>query len=419
MSTPAIAVRGVSKRYRVGMHVAGYSTLRERFTVSWLRENARRKREHRALAGDGTFWALQDVSFEVQPGEVVGVIGRNGAGKSTLLKILSRITEPTAGTIEYRGRLGSLLEVGTGFHPELSGRENIYLNGAILGMTRSHIDRNLDAIVSFAEVERFLDTPVKRYSSGMHLRLAFSVAAHLEPDVLIVDEVLAVGDLAFQRKCMAKMEDVAGEGRTVLFVSHNLGAVKTLCQTGVLLHHGQLVYRGTIDETIAEYGASLSEPVETSVGRSGWRQLHVNGELPDLNEAVPGGQPMELSADLDVADDIRSGTVWCIIDDATGTQILHESIKLGELLDGTLPSGRHTFSIELPALWLAPGVYTVHFKLVADDVDGRSIRQTSERLPLNLGGNSTGGRSPLLAPDRRWTHEVMEPAHSPSGHVGA
>jgi lipopolysaccharide transport system ATP-binding protein len=200
------------------------------------------------------FWALKDVSFDVQPGEVLGIVGRNGAGKSTLLKLLSQISEPTEGEIRVRGRIASLLEVGTGFHPELSGRENIFLNGAILGMTRAEIKAQFDQIVEFSEIDQFLDTPVKRYSSGMYVRLAFAVAAHLSPEILVVDEVLAVGDASFQAKCLAKMDDVAGkQGRTVIFVSHNLGAVQTLCQTGVLLEYGKLVDRGPITKVLASY----------------------------------------------------------------------------------------------------------------------------------------------------------------------
>lgn len=199
------------------------------------------------------FWAIEDVSFEIQQGDRVGIIGRNGAGKSTLLKILSRITEPTTGRISIKGRVASLLEVGTGFHPELTGRENIYLNGAILGMSKAEITRKFDEIVAFAEIEKFLDTPVKRYSSGMYVRLAFAVAAHLEPEILIVDEVLAVGDTQFQEKCLGKMEDVAREGRTVLFVSHNMGAIRALCQNGILLEGGRIKVNESIDNAICHY----------------------------------------------------------------------------------------------------------------------------------------------------------------------
>jgi lipopolysaccharide transport system ATP-binding protein len=255
----ALRVENLSKSYRLGRRAndggAGYLTLREelvRFPKRLLGSLAR------AGSGNGTreeeFYALRDVNFEVQQGEVLGVIGRNGAGKSTLLKILSRITEPTAGRVEIHGRVASLLEVGTGFHPELTGRENIFLNGAILGMRRTEIKAKFDEIVAFAEVEKFLDTPVKRYSSGMYVRLAFAVAAHLEPEILIVDEVLAVGDAEFQKKCLGKMQDVASrEGRTVLFVSHNLGAVRALCSTAILLKQGQLTLNGTAAKVIDEY----------------------------------------------------------------------------------------------------------------------------------------------------------------------
>jgi len=233
LSAPAIRVSGLGKRYRIGERVR-YKSLRESISNAVTRtfRGGRRAEE--------TIWALKDVSFEVAPGEVVGVIGRNGAGKSTLLKILSRITEPTEGRVELHGRVGSLLEVGTGFHLELTGRENIYLNGAILGMKRAEIDRKFDEIVAFAEIERFLDTPVKHYSTGMYLRLAFAVAAHLEPEILLVDEVLAVGDTEFQRKCLGKMDEVAHGGRTVLFVSHNLQAVSNLTRQALLLERGTL-----------------------------------------------------------------------------------------------------------------------------------------------------------------------------------
>jgi lipopolysaccharide transport system ATP-binding protein len=236
----AIAVRGLGKQYRVGTRKP-YKTIRETLT-GMATAPLRRLRGANGANGDGdsTFWALKDVSFDVRRGEVVGIIGRNGAGKSTLLKVLSRITEPTEGEVELFGRVGSLLEVGTGFHPELTGRENIYLNGAILGMRQSEIARKFDEIVAFAETERFLDTPVKHYSSGMYTRLAFAVAAHLEPEILVVDEVLAVGDLPFQRKCLGKMQDVASHGRTVFFVSHNMSAIQSLCSRCIVMAGGRV-----------------------------------------------------------------------------------------------------------------------------------------------------------------------------------
>jgi lipopolysaccharide transport system ATP-binding protein len=256
MTDIAIRAENLSKQYKIGETPQRYVTLRDK-----LVDNLKRlfRANGRANPGRNTIWALQDVSFEVKHGEVLGIIGHNGAGKSTLLKILSRITEPTAGFAELRGRVASLLEVGTGFHPELTGRENIYLNAAILGMRKVEINRKFDAIIDFAGVEKFLDTPMKRYSSGMNVRLAFAVAAHLEPEILLVDEVLAVGDAAFQHKCLVKMEDVAKEGRTVVFISHNMAMVENLCQRGVILQGGKVQFIGTQTDAVARYLTGLSE----------------------------------------------------------------------------------------------------------------------------------------------------------------
>lgn len=253
----AIQVQDLGKRYQIGASV-DYRTLRETLVQAATAPIRRlRTKDHSTPNGDpGHIWALRHVDFEVQQGQVLGVIGKNGAGKSTLLKLLSRITEPTEGRAVIRGRVGSLLEVGTGFHPELTGRENIFLNGAILGMRRAEIDTKFDEIVSFAEVEKFIDTPVKRYSSGMYLRLAFAVAAHLEPEILLVDEVLAVGDAAFQRKCLGKMSDVAQEGRTVLFVSHNMSAILRLTQETLVIDQGSLVMRAPSPEAVDYYMTS-------------------------------------------------------------------------------------------------------------------------------------------------------------------
>lgn len=256
MSDIAIRVENLSKLYRIGLTRQRYRTLREEISDSFRSFFQRNGRSHQQ---EETFWALRDVSFEVKCGEVVGVIGRNGAGKSTLLKILSRITEPTKGRAMICGRVGSLLEVGTGFHGELSGRENVYLNGAIMGMKKAEIDRKFDEIVAFSEVENFIDTPVKRYSSGMYVRLAFAVAAHLEPEIVIVDEVLAVGDVAFQRKCFSKMEDVARQGRTVLFVSHNMMTVQTLCKRGILIGNGAVSVDGNVTEAVSTYLRTLEQ----------------------------------------------------------------------------------------------------------------------------------------------------------------
>jgi lipopolysaccharide transport system ATP-binding protein len=268
MMDSAIRVRGLCKRYRLGARQTGNyrllsETLMAGLTAPWRALIGLGRR--RCVAADGEsaqpreIWACKDISFDVSPGKVVGLIGRNGAGKSTLLKLLTRITEPTSGRIEFRGRVGSLLEVGTGFHPELTGRENIYLSGAILGMRRAEISRKFDDIVAFAEIEQFLDTPVKKYSSGMYVRLAFAVAAHLEPEILLVDEVLAVGDAAFQKKCLGKMHSVATEGRTVILVSHNMAAIARLCSSAMWLEQGRLHALGETNRVIADYLASGAE----------------------------------------------------------------------------------------------------------------------------------------------------------------
>lgn len=277
----AIRVEELSKLYHIGKKQESYKTLRDTIAdafVSPLRKVSKLVRGQATGAAelDETIWALKDVSFEIKKGEVVGFIGRNGAGKSTLLKILSRITEPTNGYAEIHGRVGSLLEVGTGFHPELTGRENISLNGAILGMTRAEIDRKFDEIVAFAEVERFIDTPVKHYSSGMYLRLAFAVSAHLEPEILLVDEVLAVGDAEFQKKCLGKMQNIAGEGRTVLFVSHNMTAIQSLCSRAIVLENGRVAFEGSTEESVVRYCTSVEKVYRQSIDS---RDDRVGGEI--------------------------------------------------------------------------------------------------------------------------------------------
>jgi lipopolysaccharide transport system ATP-binding protein len=305
---PIIKVEGLGKRYRIGAQRAPYGSLRETL-ASAVRAPLRLWRRG-ANGAQPTFWAVRDVSFEVQPGEVVGVIGRNGAGKSTLLKLLSRITEPTTGRIELYGRVGSLLEVGTGFHPELSGRENIYLNGAILGMARTEIERKFDEIVAFAEVERFVDTPVKHYSSGMYLRLAFAVAAHLEPEILIVDEVLAVGDMRFQRKCLDKMQDVGRQGRTVIFVSHNMPAIARLCPRTILLDSGTVLRDGPSHQVVSAY---LSTGLGTTAART-WddpaaapgnevarlRAVRIRAQTGEVTDALDIRQPVGIEVEYEV-----------------------------------------------------------------------------------------------------------------------
>src|SRR5437867_2480032 len=272
MSDVAIKVECLGKRFQIGARREKYKTFRD--TMAGLfrpSENGKGNEE--------PFWALKDVSFEIKRGEVVGVIGRNGAGKSTLLKVLSRITEPSEGFAEIHGHVGSLLEVGTGFHPELSGRENVFLNGAILGMGRAEIIKKFDEIVEFAEVQKFIDTPVKHYSSGMYLRLAFSVAAHLETEILLVDEVLAVGDAQFQRKCLGKMGEVAEHGRTVLFVSHNLAAVVELCDRGIVLEGGRIKHDGPVGESVNDYAKAVLTACESpapSNGQFGFEGIKVS-----------------------------------------------------------------------------------------------------------------------------------------------
>jgi lipopolysaccharide transport system ATP-binding protein len=294
MSDTAIVIEHLSKSYVIDHQRESQEGLRHaieravRSPLGWLRSRVNRRELAREV-----FWALRDVSFEVRQGEVLGIIGANGAGKSTLLKVLSRITEPTRGRILTRGRIASLLEVGTGFHPELTGRENIFLNGIILGMTRAEITRKFDAIVGFAGVEKFIDTPTKRYSSGMYVRLAFAVAAHLEPDILIIDEVLAVGDAAFQKQCLGKMDDVAKQGRTVLFVSHNMAMITHLCARGILLRKGSIAADGRTDDVIAAYRADVSGlsavPLAARTDRAGTGNIILTGIAFLTSEATPVG----------------------------------------------------------------------------------------------------------------------------------
>src|SRR5512141_240102 len=276
----AISVKNLSKRYRIGAAQTKfrYGMLRDVFVdsltapIRFAKSLAGNSNNGSSAKNNNFIWALKDISFDLEEGRVLGIVGRNGAGKSTLLKILSRVTEPTEGTVSVRGRVGSLLEVGTGFHPELTGRENIYMNGAILGMKRTEIDKKFDEMVEFSEVAQFIDTPVKRYSSGMYLRLAFAVAAHLEPEILVVDEVLAVGDAEFQRKCLGKMSDVAQQGRTVLFVSHNMSAILRLTEETLVIEKGRLAYRAATTDVVATYVASAREAA-TSESKE-WNDLN-------------------------------------------------------------------------------------------------------------------------------------------------
>ncbi len=365
MSKPIIEVNNLSKVYRLGE--IGASSLHEEMSRLWSRRSGAD-----AAQAEREFWALRDVSFTVQPGEVVGIIGRNGAGKSTLLKVLSRITEPTSGRAVLRGRVASLLEVGTGFHPDLSGRDNIFLNGAILGMTRAEIRDKFDEIVAFSEIEKFIDTPVKRYSSGMYVRLAFAVAAHLEPEILIVDEVLAVGDAEFQKKCLGKMNAVATQGRTVLFVSHNMPAVQQLCSRGILLANGTVRAMGQLDHVIHSYLAmagSRPTSVEGAIARSADDTVELlsvgfNDSSRRPLSTVQCGQETVLVLRFRTTRSLPNAAVSVGLNDAFDVRVatLHSRIAGASL---PMPVGEHVVACSLPRLPLVAGDYPIDVKLIS------------------------------------------------------
>jgi lipopolysaccharide transport system ATP-binding protein len=380
----AIRVEGVGKRYRLGRRER-YATLRdvlaEAVTEPFQWMAGRRRPPGDGSGDDEILWALRDIGLTVQRGEVLGVIGRNGAGKSTLLKILSRVTEPRAGQVQLRGRVGSLLEVGTGFHPELTGRENVYLNGAILGMRRAEIARKFDEIVAFAETERFIDTAVKHYSSGMYMRLAFAVAAHLESEILVVDEVLAVGDAAFQRKCMGKMGDVAHAGRTVLFVSHNLEAIQRLCSRAVLLESGRLAGEGTGPAMVARYLSSISAMARpnqwidlsglTRVGAGPARFAAVQyaSDRAAIGYQPCTGSPLEVAVRIDSEAERTVGSLAVTIYNQLGTKLVNVDTRAIEQPVRLRP-GRNEVRIRIDQLWLNPGVYRLGLWL-ADPLEKR------------------------------------------------
>jgi lipopolysaccharide transport system ATP-binding protein len=316
---------------------------------------------------DDYLWALRDVSFEVQPGEVVGLIGRNGVGKSTLLKLLARITEPTQGEADLYGRTAALLEVGTGFHGELSGRENIFLSGAILGLRRAEVQRRFDEIVAFAELERFLDMPVKRYSSGMYVRLGFAVAAHLDPEILLVDEVLAVGDLAFQRKCLGRMGDVAQAGRTVLFVSHQMTSIRRLCTRTLWLDGGRVRAVGATGEVVARYESESLGPTGAAAPSAGYRARYVGWRIAGSNEAtahtVGSLDPLTLEVHIDIREKLEHAYGGFEIFDIEGQLMWSGSTYDEGRGDLVLEAGRYTFAFGLPLLPLRPGAYRLHASL--------------------------------------------------------
>lgn len=423
MSDIALRVRNLSKQYAIGVARQSHDTLSAQLVDglrSLLQRNGRSGRNKELV------WALKDVSFDVKQGEVIGIIGRNGAGKSTLLKMLSRITEPTGGLAEIHGRVGSLLEVGTGFHPDLTGRENIYLNGAILGMKKTEIERKFDEIVAFAEVEKFLDTPVKHYSSGMYVRLAFGVAAHLEPEILIVDEVLAVGDAAFQRKCLNKMEDVGSHGRTVLFVSHNMPAITRLCGRAVLLDGGKVVADGPSHQVVSQY---LTAGFGTSAVREWSDQAKApGGEIARLcavrvrtkegqvTDAVDIRRPVRIEMEYDVLKSSYRMMPACHLFNDEGVHLFSAHDCDPAWRGRARPEGRYVSTAWIPGNFLAEGTMFIGVGLntidpviyqfyerdvvafqVLDSADGDSAR-----------GDYAGRMSGVVRPLLEWSTELRE-----------
>ncbi|MCV3214643.1 ABC transporter ATP-binding protein [Plectonema radiosum NIES-515] len=370
MSDTIIRVENLSKTYILQHQEGGNSYKALRDVIANGAKSIGRKLRHSSESKFNPtreeFWALKDVSFEIKQGDRVGIIGRNGAGKSTLLKILSRITEPSRGRIAIKGRVASLLEVGTGFHPELTGRENIYLNGAILGMSKAEIKKKFDEIVAFAEVEKFLDTPVKRYSSGMYVRLAFAVAAHLEPEILIVDEVLAVGDTQFQKKCLGKMEDVGKEGRTVLFVSHNMGTITQLCTKAIYLNQGQIKYVGDVNSIVSKYLTSDSDNnayKKLSPSRNKpifFKEFSVSNHEGKISSEIDVRYPFQINLSYEVTDRLQNAEISLRIetDDVRAVFTTNQSDCHPNICHERNP-GIYEASIEIPAMFLMPGSYFI------------------------------------------------------------
>jgi lipopolysaccharide transport system ATP-binding protein len=376
MSKIAIEVAGLGKEYHIGGPQKSYYRLTDQLAdmvVAPFRRAGKLLRGQASSAAelDETIWAIKDISFQINAGEVVGIIGRNGAGKSTLLKILSGISDPTQGYADLYGRIGSLLEVGTGFHPELTGRENIFLYGAILGMRRAEIDRKLDEIVAFAEIDKFLDTPVKHYSSGMYVRLAFSVAAHLEPEILLVDEVLAVGDMAFQRKCLGKMDDVAQEGRTVVFVSHNMGLLQQLCERGIFLQQGTVHTDGAITEAVDAYLQTLEQAkmldLSQRTDRKGLGKVRLigadvtNGSSAILRTGHPARFVFQVNAH------IPGMACNFNVYDTIGQPVTSFQSRVRGPEDSSDPGNGLKFVCELDELLLLPGRYRVDVAIIGDN----------------------------------------------------
>ncbi|MDF5722699.1 MAG: ABC transporter ATP-binding protein [Rhizonema sp. PD37] len=423
MSDTVIRVENLAKKYVIGHQQEGrsnYKSLRESLgdgaksllkTVNPLIQNPKSKIRNPLEE----FWALNDVSFEIKQGDCVGVIGHNGAGKSTLLKVLSRITEPTSGSIRIKGRVASLLEVGTGFHPELTGRENIFLNGAILGMSKVEIGLKFDEIVAFAEIEKFLDTPVKRYSSGMYVRLAFAVAAHLEPEILIVDEVLAVGDSRFQKKCLGKMEQVSTqEGRTILFVSHNMGAIRNLCRRAILLERGKLIEDSTFEIALSKYLTSGS----TFEGY--WQRVDLNTlnqeisilEVKIMNNYgensgyVSSTEPFYIDVSIHTKEIISNAQIHIRITNQEGIPVLTTANTDANQENKVLEKGIHNYRLEMPSSFLPPGVYNLIIAAIKPTVKLFDIVDSKVSFSIeDMGGHSTilrDGRLGVVTPILNW-----------------
>lgn len=417
----AIEVNNVYKQYRLGL--VGTGSLQDDATRFFAKLRGKEdpflkigeKNDRTTISASGYTWALRDINFDVNQGEVMGVIGKNGAGKSTLLKLMSRVTSPTKGEIKMKGRVASLLEVGTGFHPELTGRENIFLNGAILGMRKKEINQKLDEIISFSGVERYIDTPVKRYSSGMHVRLAFSVAAHLEAEIMIIDEVLAVGDAEFQKKCLGKMKDVSsGQGRTVLFVSHNMAAVKSLCDRAILLENGEVVLNGDTDSCIQRY--LVGEDKEAGLNYTKFVNKGITG-LFNLMQISIQNKGKELEAPVTENSTIELITEFELNSEESGRYIItyHLVNELGDAIFSfssgnkiKLENGINNIVAEIPEYFLQSGKYSLHMFLIEDSK--RAVFHESDIFSFTVvdGKRDIGvymGREPgYIRPNFNWKH---------------
>lgn len=412
MSDTVVRVEHLGKKYQLWHSSSGgYTTLRDQLSQTALRITRQFKLNRTRNRKPEEFWALKDVSFEIKQGDRVGIIGRNGAGKSTLLKILSRITEPTRGRVVTKGRVASLLEVGTGFHPELTGRENIYLNGAILGMSKVEIRKKFDEIVAFAEVEKFLDTPVKRYSSGMYVRLAFAVAAHLEPEILIVDEVLAVGDAQFQKKCLGKMEDVSkSQGRTVLFVSHNMDAIQRLCSQCVMLERGQVIAHGDTASCLIRYLSTntykaspndwigVSNVSRMGTGEARFVAVHYSSLNPNTAFQPYSNGPLEILLAIESDSPRTVGSLAVTIYSQSGTKLVNaDIISLGQSI--SLQKGRNIVKLRIEKLYLNPDIYRLGLWLALTSNSGRRaaldyVESAFEIEVVNLESEGLGMKPP-------------------------